>query len=273
MELGIRLSAVAGMVQKGNCIADIGCDHAFVSIALVQNCVAERMIACDINKGPLEHAKDHIRMCELEDRIETRLCDGLSGIKPGECDGGIIAGMGGPLGLEILYRGREVIRDWTQVVLQLQSKLPLVRYVLKEWGFETVAEDMVFEDGKFYPIMRLSVPKKDFYEMEIADLNAYFDEMEEKLKGEPSEDVCAYTYGKLLLENHSPILLAFLGKEETRLLEIAEKLDEAVPDGTAAGSVTGAEGSPVEAGNLKRIAEINAQMDTLMMAKWKLEGC
>ena len=271
MELGIRLSAVAGMVQKGNCIADIGCDHAFVSIALVQNGIADRMIACDINKGPLEHAKDHIRMCELQDQIETRLCDGLSGIQSGECDGGIIAGMGGPLGLEILYKGREVIHDWTQVVLQLQSKLPLVRYVLKEWGFETVAEDMVFEDGKFYPIMRLAVPKKNFYELEIADLNAYFDEMEEKLKGEPSDDVCEYTYGKLLLANHSPILLAFLGKEETRLIEIAEKLEEAAAGNQEPG--TGDSASGADDSSLKRIGEINAQMDTLMMAKWKLEGC
>ena len=251
-ELGIRLSAVAGMVQNGNCIADIGCDHAFVSIALVQNGIAKRMIACDINKGPLEHAKDHIHMCELDDLIETRLCDGLSGIRPGECDGGIIAGMGGPLGLEILYKGREVMKDWQQVILQLQSKLPLVRFVLKEWGFETVLGNMVFEDGKFYPRMRLKVPKKDFHELEIADFDAYLDEMEKKLSVQPSEDVCNYTYGELLIANHSPILLAFLGKEEERLLSVAEKLEE---------------------GNMQRLNEINAQMDTLMMAKWKLEGC
>ena len=111
---------------------------------------------------------------------------------------------------------------------------------------------MVEEEGKFYPMMRLKVPKKDFYELEIADFDAYLDEMEKKLSVQPSEDVCNYTYGELLIANHSPILLAFLGKEEERLLSVAEKLEE---------------------GNMQRLNEINAQMDTLMMAKWKLEGC
>ena len=254
MELGIRLSAVAGMVEKGNCIADIGCDHGFVSIALVQNHIAEKMIACDINKGPLEHARHNVALCNLEERITLRLGDGTKPILPGETDGGILAGMGGPLGLKILYEGREIVKEWKQVILQLQSKTQLMRFVLKRWGFETLSETMVTEDGKFYPILRLAPPKKgNFYEVEIPDFDAFLETMETEIWDESADDRCAYAYGKLLLEERNPILLAFLGKEEDRLLGIVEKL----------------EGQEEQK---ERLAEVFAEIDTLMLAKWKMLG-
>ena len=255
MELGIRLSEVAGMVTKGNCIADIGCDHGFVSIALVQNHIVERMIACDVNKGPLEHAKANVEACGLNDRIELRLGDGFHPVKEGECDGAIIAGMGGPLGLRILFEGREKIRSYSQIILQLQSKLGLVRFVLDGWGFRTEEETMVCEDGKFYPVIRVLPPKgKEFYEMNIPDFEAFLSRMEEELKKEPSDSLCNYTYGKQLLEAGSPALVIFLGKEEERLAGIAEKLEKNYEE------------------NADRLKEIIEEIDILMMAKWKLQG-
>ena len=91
-ELGIRLQAVADLVRKGKCIADIGCDHGFVSIALIQSGAAEFVIACDVKEGPLKAAKEHVAAAGLKDRIDCRLADGLAGLKENEADGIIIAG-------------------------------------------------------------------------------------------------------------------------------------------------------------------------------------
>ena len=121
LELGIRLSAVGELVKPGNVIADIGCDHGYLSIALVQNHKAKRMIACDINKGPLAAAEKNIRTCNLSEQIELRLSDGFEKAQAGECDGAILAGMGGPLGLRILYDGKSVMKGWKQIILQLQN--------------------------------------------------------------------------------------------------------------------------------------------------------
>lgn len=254
LELGIRLSAVAGMVHKGNCIADIGCDHGFISIALVQNHIADRVIACDINKGPLAHAEKNVKACGLEEKIDLRLGDGFAPVAAGEVDGAIIAGMGGPLGLRILYDGREVLRKTNQVIFQVQSKMALVRFILTGWGFRTEEEIMVSEDGKFYPIMRLIPPSgKEFYEMQIPDFEAFLTANEAQMKHASSDEVCNYTYGKLLLESKSPALLIFLGKEEERLLSIVEKL----------------EGNEENKDRLKEVCE---EIDTLMLAKWKCNG-
>ena len=256
LELGIRLSAVGELVKPGNVIADIGCDHGYLSIALVQNHKAKRMIACDINKGPLAAAEKNIRTCNLSEQIELRLSDGFEKAQAGECDGAILAGMGGPLGLRILYDGKSVMKGWKQIILQLQSKIPLVRFVLKEWGFVTEEENMVMEDGKFYPMMRLSLPKNnDFFECDIPDFEAYLKDAEERLQKQSSDEVCECTYGKSLLENHSPVLYAFLEKEEQRLLSIVENFD---PD----------ENTEPE----RALARVNAEMDILMLAKWKLQG-
>ena len=252
-ELGNRLGAVAGMVNKTDCLADIGCDHGLISIYLVQEGIAERMLACDINKGPLRGASENVRNSGLEDRIELRLGDGISPVSKGETSGGILAGMGGPLGLRILYEGREIVRDWLQAVLSLQSKLPLVRFVLQTWGFETEEEKMVTEDGKFYSVMRLAPPKDGiFYEEEIENIEEYLKTQEGELKHLPADELCEYTYGSFLFKTRSAALVAFLEKEEERLLGIMERLERE----NAA----------------ERQKEIVDEIDLLMLAKWKLKG-
>ena len=94
--LSNRMQALTDMVTPGTVITDVGCDHGFVSVYLVQKGISPRVIAMDVRPGPLEHAREHIREYGLEDRIETRLSDGLHSLKTGEAAGMICAGMGGP---------------------------------------------------------------------------------------------------------------------------------------------------------------------------------
>ena len=92
--LSNRMQALTDMVTPGTVITDVGCDHGFVSVYLVQKGLSPRVIAMDVRSGPLERAREHIREYGLQDRIETRLSDGLHGLKTGEANGMICAGHG-----------------------------------------------------------------------------------------------------------------------------------------------------------------------------------
>ena len=98
MKLSKRLETVASFVPKGSNIADIGTDHGYVPIYLVREGQAEHAVAMDVRKGPLERARAHVEAAGLGSRIDVRLSDGLAGLKPGEADCVVIAGMGGDCG-------------------------------------------------------------------------------------------------------------------------------------------------------------------------------
>lgn len=161
MELSKRLEAVAGLVTPGNRLADVGTDHGYIPIYLVEKGIVPCAIAMDVNKGPLQQAMEHIRRDGLTEQITTRLSDGMKQLKPGEVDTVVIAGMGGALTIRILEDGLEVLESLKEAVLQPQSEIAKVRRWLEEHGFCIAEEDMILEDGKYYPMMRIVKGKQD----------------------------------------------------------------------------------------------------------------
>lgn len=210
MELSRRLAAVAGMVSQGHVVCDAGCDHGYVSIYLVQAGISPRVIAMDVRTGPLAHAREHIRMYGLEDYIETRLSDGVEALDYGEADTLILAGMGGRLMEGILTRGMDKIRGMKELILQPQSELVAFRRFLQNRGFLVVKEDMVYEDGKFYPMMRV-----------IPDANpgkAFGADEQDMLLGD--------LYGELLLKERHPVLKQYLDFQKEKLEALLRQLEE-----------------------------------------------
>ena len=108
---------MASMVTTGGILADIGTDHAYVPIALVQRQKIKGAIAMDINEGPLARAQEHIRAARLEEYIQTRLSDGAEALLPNEADSILIAGMGGGLVKHILESGRVICEQAHGLVL------------------------------------------------------------------------------------------------------------------------------------------------------------
>lgn len=204
--LSERLSHIAAQVHEGHVLADVGCDHGYLPIYLVQQGCMHRAIAMDINEGPLKRAKEHIGQESLESCIETRLSNGLERLSPGEADAVIIAGMGGNLTIDILIRGEAVVRTLDQLILEPQSELAGVRAFLREHDYLIEAEDLVLEDGKFYPILRV-LPKKS------SDVQAFSDE-----SGLSTEVLDAY--GHRLLAARHPVLLNYLEKEKRQCEQI-----------------------------------------------------
>ena len=141
------------MVTRGYRLADIGTDHGFVPIWLVRNGVIPSAVAMDVNRGQLERAREHIAQAGLEAYIRTRLSDGLAGLHKGEADSILIAGMGGALTLRILEKDPPQSLGAVELILQPQSEISKVREYLCRSGWKIDAEDMVLEDGKYYPMM------------------------------------------------------------------------------------------------------------------------
>lgn len=200
--LSQRMQMVADMVSKGNVLADIGCDHGFVSIYLLENGICPKVIAMDVNEGPLLRAKEHIEERGLSSYIDVRLSDGMEKLLFGEADSVLIAGMGGRLVIKILTDCMDKAKDLKEIVLQPQSELHLVRQFLTDMGFHIIQEDIVKDNGKFYPAMRVAWH-------------------EEKAQALSEEELW---YGPLLLKEKHPVLQEYLEKEKAKYAQIAEDI-------------------------------------------------
>lgn len=154
MQLSKRLLEVSGLVSYGSRLADVGTDHGYIPIWLAEQGVIRSAVAMDINRGPLLRAQENIRRHRLEEKIETRLSDGLAELRAGEADSVVIAGMGGSLMVKILKEGKEALGTVKELVLQPQSDIDKVRRLLQENEYCIASERIVLEDGKFYPMMR-----------------------------------------------------------------------------------------------------------------------
>lgn len=206
MGLSLRMQRVADMVEPCERVADIGCDHGYVSIYLVEQGIAGHVLAMDVRKGPLSRAEANIRQKQLQTRIECRLSDGLERLQPGEADTILLAGMGGPLMIDILTKGSNKRLGTETLILQPQSDIPEVRRYLHRIGYEITAEDMLQEDGKYYTVMKAKLSDSDT--------------ATDKLWSDAEEQ-----YGKLLLEEQSPVLKQYLEREERQLTQLQEQLN------------------------------------------------
>ena len=154
IRLSKRLTALANMVTDGNRLADIGTDHGYIPIYLCQTGKIPSALAVDIGKGR-QQAQTHIAEHGLSEQIKTRLSDGMAALQSGEADTILIAGMGGGLVMKILSEGAEKLTGREELILQPQSEITLVREFLRMRNFQILDEDMILEDGKYYPMMKV----------------------------------------------------------------------------------------------------------------------
>ncbi len=245
VRLSKRLQAVAGLVESCGTVADIGTDHGYIPIYLLSVGRAKRAVAMDVNEGPLQRAREHIARHGLEGKVSLRLSDGLAALAPGEAEVLVAAGMGGALIMRILEQGKETALAAKSLVLQPQSEVPAVRRFLQENGYRIVAEDMVFEDGKFYPMLAARPVRAkgcETDERRVAGVCGDVCREATDVCGNvdrASADVCGdagifWKYGPLLLRQQHPVLGQFL----LRRRKIQEKI-LANLDANARGDVAG----------------------------------
>ena len=232
VQLSRRLKTIADMVTEGNRLVDVGCDHGYLPVYLMLNHKISGAIATDVGKGPLARAQEHIEKYGMNQYIETRLCDGLKGVHAGEGDTLVIAGMGGPLMERILTEGAHALPGFQEMILQPQSDIPHFRHFLMENGFRIIQEEMVLEDGKYYPMMK-AIPGREE--------NSWTREEE--------------MFGKFLLEKLHPVLYKYLERE----LRIREEI---------AGQLKNAAGESAK----KRLDEVEEEKQLIMAALQRYES-
>ncbi|MCD7806353.1 MAG: class I SAM-dependent methyltransferase [Lachnospiraceae bacterium] len=154
-----RLLAAAELIPSCGTVCDVGCDHGYLSIYLLQHKKARRVIAMDVNQGPLERAGENVALFGLEEQMELRRSDGLAKVAPGEADFFVCAGMGGKLIMKIMSDHPEVTASMKGALLQPQSDLRQVRRFVYALGWHIETEEIVFEEdgggkktGKYYPM-------------------------------------------------------------------------------------------------------------------------
>ena len=211
MHLSKRLQMVTNCVTKGSTVADVGCDHAYISIYLIEHEIAKKTVALDINKGPLERAAKNVSEYGYEDRIMTRLSNGLEKLEVGEADSIVIAGMGGDLMVRILSERDACVKVAMEVILQPQSEVDKVRRYLHKLKFTIKKEDMCIDDGKYYVVIHAVNTMEDSRDKQ---------EVKEDILSSKVDD----KYGPLLLRNQHPILKQFLEKERKTARLIEERL-------------------------------------------------
>ena len=198
-----RLLCCASMVTPGSRVADIGTDHGYLGIYLLQTSAARHVIACDLRKDPLENARRNAKLFGVDGEMELRLSDGLEKIRPDEVDTVVMAGMGGDLIQRILSQCPWRKREELQFVLQPQSAGNVLRRWLCEDGFEIRREEPV-QDGHFlYTVMDIR-------------------------QGEPAPLTPGTEYASpALLASKSPLVGTYLARVENALQETVRGLTNA----------------------------------------------
>ena len=192
MNISKRLKAVASMISDNYKVADIGTDHGYIPIYMVTERNCPYAYAMDVNAGPLKKAEENVARYNVNDRVELRLSDGIDKLNKGEADSIVIAVMGGILINRIIGNGMEIAKAAEELILSPHSDVNLVRRFLADNGFKIVDEQIIYDEGKYYFIIKAvtgeMVIENDTYEW----------------------------FGTILLDRKDKVLLDYLNKEQSK---------------------------------------------------------
>lgn len=198
MELDLRLQEVAKLIPASESLGDIGTDHGYLLIELIETGKIQRGIGCDLRQGPLQSAEKHVRERGLQEKIELRLGNGLAPLAIKEVDGVSICGMGGSTIQEILTAQKEIVENLSYMVCQPQNNGGALRKFLAESGWKISKESLVESQGKIYEIFLAEKGEMVFPEHEIEwELGPILLERKEPLLKKKVEELIFFT-GKIL---------------------------------------------------------------------------
>lgn len=199
-----RLECIKSMVSKCNVAADIGTDHGYVAEMLLQDNICDKVIATDLNEGPLNRAIEHLTSLNLNSKCDFRLGSGLTVLNENEAETIIVAGMGGELIADIIETSKNIALKAKELILQPMTTGDKLRQYLHENGFKIIDENIVKELHYYYFIIK-AVPGKDVIKDEIY-----------------------YEISKIVLDKKDPLMLEYLNK----VLNINENIIKSIEKNT-----------------------------------------
>lgn len=166
MELSKRLNWIIDKINKVEVIMDVGTDHGYIPIYLIKNDIAKKVIACDINKEPLNKAKINAALDGVLDKIDLRLGSGLAPLKGKEAEAVIIAGMGGNLIRDILEKDFNKVKNLDYLILQPAQNPEVLREYLYNNDYEILDEDICLDEGQYYELFKVKYKQGDYIKLE-----------------------------------------------------------------------------------------------------------
>ena len=160
MDLSERLMSIIKLISNVETLADIGTDHGYIPIYAIKNYLCVKVIASDINKGPLAKAKSNIEKEGLYSSIELRLGAGLTVLKDNEANAAVISGMGGDLTRDIIESNIEIFKSMEYIIVQPAQNVDVFRNYIFKKGFNILDENICLDDNKFYETIKLSYGTK-----------------------------------------------------------------------------------------------------------------
>lgn len=200
-----RLEKIISFVEDAGVVADIGCDHGYAALALIEQGRAKKVIAADISAPSLQKAEKLATENGMASKIDLRCGDGLSVLEPGEADVILLAGMGGMRIWDIIKKGEECAAAAKDLVLSPNRNEYELRKYLCENGFAIIDEALAYDNGRYY---------------QIVCVRQAHDGME--------TDGFYYFIGRKLIENNDPLLKDFLEKKIEEAGHIVKKAQTGV---------------------------------------------
>lgn len=142
-----RLLTCCGFVAPGDRVADVGTDHGYLGIYLLQKGIASHVIATDIREKPLEKAKINGKKFGVSEKMTFFCTPGLRGVSR-NFDTLVCAGMGADTIISILQEASWLKRGNYRLVLQCQSSANDLRRFLAGQGWK-IRREVLARDGKF----------------------------------------------------------------------------------------------------------------------------
>lgn len=198
MKISNRLKELSSLVEDNSNIIDVGCDHALLDIYLYQTKKNISIEASDINKKPLEGAKENLKKYNLENKIKLSLSNGIENIN-NNIDTIIISGMGTSNILNIIFKDKTKLTNIKNIIISTNNDYYLLRKTFIKNGYYIENEIIILENNKFYPIILFK-------------------------KGYKKYNKISLKYGPILLNNKSNIFIKYLEKEKEKLIKINNNL-------------------------------------------------
>ena len=198
-----RLEEIIKLVEDNSIVADIGTDHGIVPYELIKSNKAKKVIASDISEKSLDKLREKLDYLDEPEKIMLNVSDGLNNLNEYQVDTIIISGMGGNLIVDILNKNIDVAKSANCLILGANNSLSVLRKFLHDNSFEIIEEVDLFDNDKYYQIIKVKVGKQLF-------LNEY-----------------EYEFGKFLIDNKSENLKQYIQQQvdnkKTILSNISEK--------------------------------------------------
>ena len=159
-----RLDKIFSVLPSCKTFIDVGCDHGYVSLAMLKTGKCESAVFTDVSAACLSKAEKLLTKFVNSGKAKGYVTDGFCGLESENADLALIAGMGGEEIINILSAAKTLPE---KLCLQPMKNSDKVRAYAKNEGYKAVKDGTFKAGGKFYDLMLFVRGNDEYTEEEI----------------------------------------------------------------------------------------------------------